>query len=46
MFAMQANDQFAFQTIVVFITVNGYPIYNNEIQSIQSFFERFVFENG
>ena len=46
MFAMQANNQFALQTVVVLITVNGYPVYNNEIKSIQSFLERFVFENG
>lgn len=46
MFTMQANDQFAFQTVVVLVTVDGYSVYNNEIKSVQSFLERFVFENG
>jgi hypothetical protein len=46
MFAMQANDQFALQTVVVLITVNRYPVYNNKIKAVQSFLERFVFENG
>lgn len=46
MFAMQANDQFAFQTVVVFITVDGIPVHNNEIESVQRLLKRFVFENG
>ena len=46
MFAMQANDQFAFQTVVVLITVDGFPVYDDEIKSVQSLLERFVFENS
>jgi hypothetical protein len=46
MFAMQANDQFAFQTVVVLITVDRFPVHNNEVKSVQSLLERFVFENG
>ena len=46
MFAMQANDQFALQTVVVHVTVNGHPVYNDEIKSVQSFLERFVLENS
>ena len=34
MFAMQANDQFAFQAVVVLITVDGFPVYDDEIKSV------------
>ncbi len=45
MFTMQADNQFALQTVVVLISVNGYTVYDREVKTIQSFLDGLVLEN-